>query len=55
MVEATATGRAALREVHKLAIEPISEALDSLTEAERRKLSGGLEILRQAFAETPRE
>jgi DNA-binding MarR family transcriptional regulator len=55
MVEATPAGRAALKEVHTLAIEPIAEALDALTPTERQKLSGGLRILREVFAEAPGE
>ena len=55
MVEATAAGRAALKEVHDSAIGSISEALDSLTGTQRKKLSDGLKILRDSFAETPPE
>ena len=55
MVEATAAGRAALKEVHDSAIGSISEALNSLTGTQRKKLSDGLKILRDSFAETPPE
>ena len=55
MVEATAAGRAALKEVHDSAIGSISEALDSLTGTQRQKLSHGLKILRDSFAEAPPE
>ena len=55
MVEATAAGRAALKEVHDSAIGSISEALDSLTGTQRKKLSDGLKILRDSFAEAPPE
>ena len=51
MVEVTQAGRAALREVYDRAITPISEALDSLTVAQRRKLSDGLKILRDTLAD----
>jgi DNA-binding MarR family transcriptional regulator len=53
MVEATAAGRAALKEVYDCAIGPISDALDSLTAEQRRKLSRGLGILRDAFTDVP--
>ncbi len=53
MVEATAAGRAALKKVHDSAIGSISEALDSLTGTQRQKLSDGLKILRDSFAEAP--
>lgn len=55
MVEATPAGRAALKEVHTLAIGPIAEALGSLTPTERQKLSSGLKVLREVFAEAPCE
>ncbi len=55
MVEATTAGRAALKTVYNRAIAPIHEALDPLSEAERRKLSDGLKILRDTFADTPPE
>ena len=55
MIEATPAGRVALREVHERAITPIAEALDSLTAAQRQKLSEGLALLRDAFAEVPTE
>ena len=55
MVEATPAGKAALKEVYNSAIEAISEALSSLTATERQKLSDGLKILRDTFAETPPE
>ena len=55
MVEATAAGRAALKKVHDSAIGSISEALDSLTGTERQKLSDGLKILRDSFAEAAPE
>jgi len=51
MVEATPAGKAALKEVYDLAISPIAAALDSLTDEQRKKLSGGLDVLRDAFAE----
>jgi DNA-binding MarR family transcriptional regulator len=51
MIEATPAGRAALREVHELAIAPIAEALDSLTATQRQKLSAGLKILRDTIAD----
>ncbi len=53
MIEATPAGRAALKEVYDRAITPISGALDSLTVAQRQKLSAGLRILRDAFADAP--
>jgi len=53
MIEATPAGRAALKEVYHRAITPISGALDSLTVAQRQKLSAGLRILRDAFADAP--
>ena len=55
MIEATPAGRAALRKVHKLAIAPIEEALDSLTATQRQKLSAGLKILRETIANSPFE
>ena len=55
MVEATPAGRAALKEVYDSAIGPIAETLNSLTATQRQKLSKGLEILRDAFAEVPPE
>jgi DNA-binding MarR family transcriptional regulator len=55
MVEATPAGRAALKEVYDLAIGPIAAALDSLTTAQRQKLSAGLEVLRGAFTQVPTE
>jgi DNA-binding MarR family transcriptional regulator len=55
MVEATAAGRTALKEVYNCAIRPISHALDSLTAAQRQKLSRGLGILRDAFTDVPTE
>ena len=55
IVGATVAGRAALKEVHDSAIGSISEALDSLTGTQRKKLSDGLKILRDSFAETPPE
>ena len=51
MIEATPAGRAALREVHELAIAPIAEALDSLTATQRQKLSAGLKILRDTITD----
>ena len=55
MVEATTAGRAALKAVYIRAIAPIHEALDPLSETERRRLSDGLRILRDTFADTPPE
>ena len=55
MVEATPAGRAALKEVYHSAIGPIAETLGALTATQRQKLSKGLEILRDAFAEVPPE
>ena len=55
MVQATAAGRAALREVYERAIIPISEALDSLTVAQRQKLSDGLKILRDTLTDPSAE
>lgn len=55
MVEPTPAGRAALKQVYDRAIGPISEALGSLTETQRQKLSSGLEILREAFTNAPPE
>ena len=55
MVEATPAGRAALREVYDRAITPIAEALDSLTVTQHQKLSDGLSLLRDAFADAPPE
>ncbi len=55
MIEATAAGRAALKEVYNRAITPISEALDPLTVTQRQKLSAGLKILRDTFADPPPE
>jgi len=51
MIEATPAGKTALKGVYLRAVTPISEALDSLTVAQRRKLSVGLKILRDTFAE----
>ena len=53
MIEATPAGRAALKKVYNRAITPISGALDSLTVAQRQKLSAGLRILRDTFADAP--
>ena len=53
MVEATPAGRAALKKVYNRAITPIFEALDPLTVTQRQKLSDGLKILRDAFADAP--
>ncbi len=55
MIEATTAGRAALKEVHDFAIGSISEALDSLTATQHQKLSDGLKILRDTFADAPPE
>ena len=55
MVEATKAGRAALKAVYIRALAPIHEALDPLSETERRRLSDGLKILRDTFADTPPE
>ena len=55
MVEATTAGRAALKAVYNRAIAPISEALDPLTATQRQKLSDGLKILRDSFADVPPE
>ena len=55
MVEATASGRAALKEVYDAAIGSISEALDSLTAKQHEKLSDGLAILRDTFADASAE
>ena len=55
MIEATPAGRAALKGVYERAVTPISEALDSLTVAQRQKLSAGLKILRDTFADAPPE
>ncbi|MCH7932845.1 MAG: winged helix DNA-binding protein [Gemmatimonadetes bacterium] len=55
MVEATASGRAALKEVYDAAIGSISEVLDSLTAKQHKKLSEGLTILRDTFADSPPE
>ena len=55
MIEATPAGRAALREVHELAIAPIAEALDLLTTTQRQKLSAGLKILRDTIADSSLE
>ena len=53
MIEATPAGRSALMKVHERAITPIAEALDSLTVAQRQKLSDGLKILRDTIADAP--
>jgi DNA-binding MarR family transcriptional regulator len=55
MVEATQAGRDALKQVYARAIAPISEALDSLSAAQRQELSDGLKILRDTFADEPTE
>jgi len=55
MVEATTAGRTALKAVYIRALAPIHEALDPLSETERRRLSVGLKILRDTFADTPTE
>ena len=55
MVEATPAGKAALKEVYNAAIGAISEALDPLTETQRRKLSDGLRVLRDTFSDAPHE
>lgn len=53
MVEVTAAGEAALREVYGLAVAPISEALQSLPESRRQELSDGLKVLRETFGDAP--
>ena len=55
MVEATTAGRTALKAVYIRALAPIHEALDPLSETERRRLSVGLKILSDTFADTPTE
>ena len=55
MIEATPAGKTALKEIYNRAITPISEALDALTVAQRQKLSAGLKILRDTFADAPPE
>lgn len=55
IVEATPAGRAALKKVYDSAISVISEALDPLSATQRQKLSHGLKILRDTFADAPPE
>ena len=55
MVEATRAGRAALKKVHDSAIISIAAALDSLTATQHQKLSDGLKILRDTFADAPQD
>ncbi len=50
IVEVTATGRAALDRVGRAAEGHIAEALEPLDAAARRRLAGGLAVLRKVFA-----
>jgi DNA-binding MarR family transcriptional regulator len=53
MIEVTATGRAALERVSRAAEGHLAEVLAPLDVPARRRLHGGLGILRKVFAGTP--
>ena len=53
MIELTATGRAALERVSRCAEGHLSEVLAPLDVPARRRLRGGLGILRKVFAASP--
>ena len=53
MIEVTATGRAALERVSRAAEGHLAEVLAPLDVPARRRLQGGLGILRKVFAGTP--
>jgi hypothetical protein len=50
MIEVTATGRAALERVARAAEAHLAEVLVSLDGPSRRRLHGGLGVLRKVFA-----
>jgi DNA-binding MarR family transcriptional regulator len=53
MIEVTATGRAALERVSRCAETHLAEVLAPLDAPARRRLLGGLGVLRKVFAGTP--
>jgi DNA-binding MarR family transcriptional regulator len=53
MIEVTATGRAALERVSRAAEAHLAEVLAPLDVPARRRLLGGLGILRRVFAPAP--
>src|SRR6185295_7525487 len=53
MIEVTATGRAALERVSRCAEGHLSEVLAPLDPPARRRLQGGLGVLRRVFAGSP--
>ncbi len=53
MIEVTATGRAALERVARCAEGHLAEVLTPLDVAARRRLQGGLGVLRKVFAAAP--
>ena len=53
MIEVTAPGRAALERVSKCAETHLAEVLAPLDAPARRRLQGGLGVLRKVFAGTP--
>ena len=53
MIEVTATGRAALERVSRAAESHLAEMLAPLDVATRRRLLGGLGVLRKVFAAAP--
>ena len=53
MIEVTATGRAALERVSRAAEAHLAEVLAPLDVPARRRLVGGLGVLRKVFAAAP--
>jgi DNA-binding MarR family transcriptional regulator len=53
IIDVTAAGRAALERVGKAAEGHLAERLISLDDGARRRLQGGLSVLRRAFADAP--
>jgi len=53
MIELTATGRSALERVSRCAEGHLSEVLAPLDVPARRRLRGGLGVLRKVFAASP--
>jgi DNA-binding MarR family transcriptional regulator len=53
MIEATATGRAALERVSRCAEAHLAEVLAPLDVTGRKRLHGGLGVLRKVFSATP--
>ena len=53
MIEVTATGRAALERVSRAAEMHLADVLTPLDMPARRRLRGGLGVLRKVFAGTP--